>query len=206
MTSSQPPAPSKKRLRKRALALRNQIPPEVRAEKSQKIVTALKKELSKAESPLVVTSFVAMGSECDLSSLNQWLLQEHTLLLPTTSSPGLQAGEMEFVRITNSTTYLRSSFGVSEPLAPPTSPLPLVHITLLPGLAFDPAGGRLGYGGGYYDRFLSKLQKSDTQHNRVRIIGVGFSEQIIEKIPMEPHDHFLQEWVTDQTWHTVVRA
>lgn len=61
-----------------------------------------------------------------------------------------------------------------------------------PGLAFDAHGGRLGRGGGYYDRFLAGLP------DRVRVIGVGFDEQLVDAVPREPHDRIMDVVVTGQ--------
>ncbi|MCP5469521.1 MAG: hypothetical protein H7A36_03340 [Chlamydiales bacterium] len=54
------------------------------------------------------------------------------------------------------------------------------QLILVPGLAFSPSGHRLGYGGGYYDRLLATLF--------CETIGVGFKEQLVEELPVEPHD------------------
>lgn len=64
------------------------------------------------------------------------------------------------------------------PIAPPES----VDMVVVPLVAFDDDGGRLGYGGGNYDEFL-RLAKPDAT-----IVGVGFAEQRIDRVPREPHD------------------
>jgi len=61
---------------------------------------------------------------------------------------------------------------------------------LVPGVAFDPAGGRLGYGGGYYDRLLPLL-RTDAQ----RIAG-AFDVQIVEHVPAAPHDLMVRAVIT----------
>lgn len=68
----------------------------------------------------------------------------------------------------------------------PTSDGPVLEVTavLVPGLAFDRDGGRMGYGGGYYDRWLA-------EHPHVHSIGLGFTEQLVDEVPREPHDHLL---------------
>jgi len=63
---------------------------------------------------------------------------------------------------------------------------------LVPGVAFDRSGGRMGYGGGYYDRFLAGLQR------RPFLAGVCFSVQVIDQVPMESHDIRLDALVTDE--------
>lgn len=61
---------------------------------------------------------------------------------------------------------------------------------LVPGVAFDPAGRRLGYGGGYYDRLLPLL-RTDAQ----RIAG-AFDVQIVERVPAAPHDLAVRAVIT----------
>jgi 5-formyltetrahydrofolate cyclo-ligase len=75
---------------------------------------------------------------------------------------------------------VQGKFGNLEPKAnAPKAPFESDFI-VVPGLAFDPSGGRLGRGAGYYDRLLTKFQG-------VRI-GVCFTELLVERVPCEDHD------------------
>lgn len=65
---------------------------------------------------------------------------------------------------------------------------------LVPGLAFDTRGGRLGRGAGYYDRFLSRLNP------RTRIIGVCHDWQVVERVPMDEHDVRMHALLTPSRW------
>jgi len=80
------------------------------------------------------------------------------------------------------------TFGILEPAAT----WPTVHpaVLLVPLLAFDAKGGRLGYGKGHYDRTLSVTP--------ARTIGIAFAGQELPHIPTEPHDHPLEMIVTEQ--------
>jgi len=82
-----------------------------------------------------------------------------------------------------------SGFGTLAPsdLAPRAEP----DIVLMPLLAFDSRGTRLGYGGGYYDRTLARLSK------RPRLIGLAFAAQEVDRIPREDHDVPLDAVVTE---------
>ncbi len=73
--------------------------------------------------------------------------------------------------------------GVREPLGS-CEPMSLdrVGLVLVPGVAFDRRGGRLGRGAGFYDRLLARLPAKAVK------IGVAFSAQLVEEIPMETHD------------------
>jgi len=86
-----------------------------------------------------------------------------------------------------------SRFGVLEPskFHPSASP----EIVVLPMLAFDRNGYRLGYGGGYYDMTLAALR---TKGNLLAI-GVAYQEQEIDDIPVEPHDQKVDAVVTDRS-------
>lgn len=64
-----------------------------------------------------------------------------------------------------------------------------IEFALVPGLAFDERGGRLGYGGGFYDRLLAGLQA-------VRVTA-AFSVQVVEAVPMSEHDQYVDLIVTE---------
>ncbi|RMG70640.1 MAG: 5-formyltetrahydrofolate cyclo-ligase, partial [Nitrospirae bacterium] len=67
-----------------------------------------------------------------------------------------------------------------------------IELIVMPGVCFDHAGGRIGYGGGYYDRLISSFKK------RPLLIGIAYEEQIVEYVPTEPHDHRVQAIITDR--------
>ena len=76
-------------------------------------------------------------------------------------------------------------WGLQEPVHA-QHPLPPVQLLLVPGLAFDDQGYRLGYGGGYYDALLAKLD------DEMLTLGVGFEAQLHLPLPVEPHDWAVQ--------------
>jgi 5-formyltetrahydrofolate cyclo-ligase len=76
-------------------------------------------------------------------------------------------------------------FGIRHPKEEYIRPVGLndIDLVIVPGLAFDKAGNRLGRGHGYYDRFLGRLPKD------VPTVGLAFAFQILEDFPpLEPHD------------------
>ncbi|MEM9372569.1 MAG: 5-formyltetrahydrofolate cyclo-ligase [Planctomycetota bacterium] len=74
-----------------------------------------------------------------------------------------------------------------------------IDLVLVPGVAFDRSGGRLGRGGGFYDRFLASGRARPMGAGGVTptAFGVGFAAQIVERVPMEPHDQRMDGLVTD---------
>lgn len=83
--------------------------------------------------------------------------------------------------------------GVREPVAG-TSIVPMgeLRVVLVPGVAFDLRGGRLGRGGGFYDRFLARLAPQTIR------VGVGFERRVVERLPTEPWDQLVDVLVTEQ--------
>lgn len=65
----------------------------------------------------------------------------------------------------------------------------LIDVAYLPGLAFDKLGGRVGYGGGFYDRFLRKSRKD------CKKIGLAYSFQVLEKVPMQQNAEYVDEYI-----------
>lgn len=85
----------------------------------------------------------------------------------------------------------RAPFGVMEPK---NTPLCKPELLIVPLLAFGRDGSRLGYGGGFYDRTIAGLRKG----RPVRCVGVAFSAQERDDIPMDAHDQFLDMVVTEK--------
>ncbi|MGD8326021.1 MAG: 5-formyltetrahydrofolate cyclo-ligase [Sphingomonadales bacterium] len=110
------------------------------------------------------------------------------LALPAVVGPGLplvfRHFEMEMRLVTG-------PFNVKQPPANQEEVIPTV--ILCPLLAFDSKGARLGYGGGYYDRTLEYLRKSQD----CLAIGLAFAAQEVEDIPTGPHDMLLEGVITE---------
>lgn len=73
-------------------------------------------------------------------------------------------------------------------------PIDALDVVIVPALALDAAGHRLGRGGGFYDRFLARLPKSAVT------IGLAFDRQVLEAAPAEAHDARVRHVVTEQRW------
>lgn len=89
--------------------------------------------------------------------------------------------------------------GTWHPFA--SAPLVVPGVVLVPLLAFDRAGYRLGYGGGYYDRTLESLRRAA----HVTTIGIGFAAQEVADVPHDRHDQRL-DWIATETGLIEVKA
>jgi 5-formyltetrahydrofolate cyclo-ligase len=99
---------------------------------------------------------------------------------------------LEFHLVPDGEVLKPGTFGVHEPEAHWPSVMP--HLLLVPLLAFDKQGHRLGYGGGFYDRTLHAYRSGAPS---LRAIGVGYAAQELENIPAEPHDMALDGILTE---------
>jgi len=83
-------------------------------------------------------------------------------------------------------------FGVREPVPSAIRPVGLeeVDLVLVPGLAFDGRGHRLGHGHGYFDRFLARLPKATPT------VGLAFRCQLLDRLPVAAHDHAVRTVLT----------
>ena len=111
-----------------------------------------------------------------------------TLLLKQALADGKQVAlpkcygkEMRFILIQDLSSVQKSALGAPEPIEDGPIARDPQALVVLPGLVFDPRGYRIGYGGGYYDRFLAKEPSHPT-------IGLCFSFQLVPKLEPEVHD------------------
>ncbi|MDP4143096.1 MAG: 5-formyltetrahydrofolate cyclo-ligase [Bacillota bacterium] len=90
----------------------------------------------------------------------------------------------------------KGSFGILEPKAESEEiSEDSIDLLLMPGLAFDLKGGRIGYGGGFYDRFLNYVREDAFR------IALCYNLQIIDKVPLEPSDEPIDGLITETGVH-----
>lgn len=137
----------------------------------------------------VVGAYVATNDEAD----PRILLKKLFAMNCTTAFPRVVAKDepLAFHRWKPRDELHKGTFGILEPSK--DTPLAYPHILLVPLLAFDARGHRLGYGGGFYDRTLDFLRASST----VRAIGVAYAGQEVAELPREDHDHVLDAIITE---------
>ncbi len=126
-----------------------------------------------------ILSFASLPEEIDTLKLNTALAFTGRLLLPKIADDTLK-----IYRVSDLDAQLRQNhFGLFEPIPSQCQEVSKeeVDIVLVPALGFDKTGHRLGFGKGYYDRFLASIPNCPT-------IGIGFKEQEVEKLPVEETD------------------
>ena len=135
--------------------------------------------------PVVWLLFVSLRDEIDLSALHQWLQQRHMqYLIPHVMGQDLIFSPVQMPHCSPSNNAVHSRCDVSQ-----------CCTLLVPGLAFDRVGNRLGRGKGFYDRFLSALYQKP---NRPLVIGVCMQYQLVKEVPMQPHDQTVDAICTPQ--------
>lgn len=135
--------------------------------------------------------YYSMGDELSTLPLIEALkLLKKTICLPQLTSEGL------VFRAWHGEPLQKSDYQFLEPSS--DADLMIPEVIIIPLLAFDRKGHRLGYGRGHYDRMLSKLQ----QNHKVITVGYAYSFQEVESVFSEPHDECLSYVVTEKETNT----
>ncbi|MBN2479756.1 MAG: 5-formyltetrahydrofolate cyclo-ligase [Parachlamydiales bacterium] len=163
---------NKSDLRKKFLKIRNGISLTRRAIAEKKI-----KKLASLNFKNVL-SFASKAKEINLWSLNKKLASEKRCFLPKVFKNELRIYKIENIE----TDLIKGKFQLLEPNPAICEEVDIgiISCVIVPGLVFDKKNNRLGYGRGFYDRFLTQID--------CPFIGVGFLEQLTESIPIEKHD------------------
>jgi 5-formyltetrahydrofolate cyclo-ligase len=172
---------AKQNLRTEARARRATLTDPLFAER----IASFARELGIAEGA-IVAGYHPFRDEADPRGLMSALSAlGHTLALPCVVAARTA---LVFRRWAMGVKLKPNAYGIAEPPVSAAEITPAV--VLVPLLAFDGEGHRLGYGGGYYDRTFESLRG-------VRVIGIAYSGQEFANVPREPHDHRLDAVVTE---------
>jgi 5-formyltetrahydrofolate cyclo-ligase len=185
-------------LRRQMLARRDALPPEARAAASAAIVARIAALPAFAAATCVLLT-LAFRSEWDTRELvGAALAGGKTVAVPRVD---VATRMLDLLAIRDPQRDVAAGHqGIPEPL-PRCPPVPrdAIDLVLVPGIAFDAAGRRLGYGGGYYDRLLPLLPQRAT-----RVAG-AFDLQLVDRVPVSPSDATVDAIVTE-TRTLVLRA
>ena len=172
----------KEALRKFLINRRSELGPSIDFQSN--ILNNIKPLIEEIENEYIGT-YISFRDELDTKKLNQYLLErELNLALPAID---FQTKEINFFMYHKNAELIENKFSILEPKNKDKVIFP--KIILIPLLGYSKSGFRLGYGGGYYDKYLSKNGISD-----VKKIGIAFSFQELEEIPVEDHDERL-DWI-----------
>lgn len=122
--------------------------------------------------------------------VDTWPIIQEALKTKQVSVPVVKQKRLVFQEIFPDTQYEKSNFGILEPVDAPEIVPETLDLLIVPGVAFTQSGKRLGYGGGYYDRFLTA--------NAYTTISLAMQLQLVseEILPIEAHDQRIQQILT----------
>jgi 5-formyltetrahydrofolate cyclo-ligase len=183
----------KRALRVAALARRDALSPEARAHAATQLAErGLPFQIFKHE---VVSAYEPMRSEFDLRPLLEKIRAAGGKIV----LPAIVEGRILFRLQEPGAKLVAGTFGTSEPPARARELKP--DVLLVPLLAFDAKGGRIGYGKGFYDGALARLRAE----KRVGAVGIGFEAQRVDEVPMGPRDQRLDLILTEERAYWVPR-
>jgi len=156
-------------------------------------------ELPEVRGARTVAGFVSTRSEIDTEPLLQALRQRGVDVVLPRVSTGLIPPRLRFHRVEKKDDLVFGIFGLLEPSV--DSPEVAAHdidVFMVPGLAFDRRGARVGYGGGYYDE-LAAYVRAHPDATAARFIGFAFDFQLVDTCPSGEWDVPLDCIVTDES-------
>lgn len=132
---------------------------------------------------------VSRGREVDTINIINKAWQEKKQVVVPKCDP--KSNTMIFRKITSFQQLETVFFGIQEPIVRETTPVSPddIDLMIVPGICFDLEGYRIGYGGGYYDRYLAKYHNDS--------LSLAFSFQLFTRIPREPHDLPIKGLITE---------
>ena len=173
-------------IRRAMRARRAQVPPEEQQAASERLAAQLMTNLP-ADATLGV--YAAARGEISLHPFLEMLGPKAKIAWPR----ALDGGAMEFI-LTSADNLRVGKYGILEPAGGPLLAPSALDVMLIPGTAFSLSGGRLGMGGGYYDRYLARV-RPDTLR-----VGVAYHWQQLPELPLLPHDLLMTHLVSDKDY------
>lgn len=178
----------KVKIRSKLLKIRESLEGEDRALKNERIAERLE-ELDAFKKAHHILFYYSVRGEVDTLELIERTIDDKQLYLP------IVRGKSNFqaVPIMNPLNLKKSFEGVPEPAD--TEPSDVydnqIEMVIVPGVAFDKKGNRIGMGKGYYDRYLNRS-------NAPLKVALAYEEQILDYVPKDPYDECIDMIVTDQ--------
>jgi len=183
-----------KKLRTDILTQRDALSKAKQKEYSNRIMKSIIKMMP-FQSATTIFTYVDFRSEVITTSLIEYMLEcDKNVVVPVTL---IKDKDLLAVSITEPARELAPGYcSIPEPIVAirekqMLSP-DIIDIIFLPGSVFDERGGRMGYGGGYYDRFVSAKAPQALR------VGLAYEMQMVEHAPLQDHDEFLDFIVTEE--------
>jgi 5-formyltetrahydrofolate cyclo-ligase len=183
---------AKDQIRKEVEKILSAVSEKVRREKAQSIEKRLFEFANFLEARIALLYVAGDGEVPTQSILKRSYLYNKIVVLPSFDRERLK---MTTFKVDNPDKDLAlGGRGVKEPDPARCKPVPIqrIDIAIIPGLAFDEKGARIGTGLGFYDRFIPELPST------TRKVALAFEEQLIPQAPMEPHDKHVDIIITDK--------
>lgn len=133
-----------------------------------------------------VLLYHALADEISLSSVLQHWWKRKQLFLPTIVGDDIVVREYR-----GPESLVRGPFGIMEPIGPELGAMTAHDLIVVPGVAFDRSGHRLGRGRGYYDRLLARPEFS-----RAFRLGICYDVQLVDHVPFAAHDVLMDDVLT----------
>ena len=188
---------SKGKSRKEGKEIKKELRTFIRALKSQYDLASLSAEICNKvlcsaswQEAGTLLLYYPLSDEVDVRPLIKEAFESgKRVLLPVVKGEGLELYLYE-----GEDSLRKGAFGIMEPTGEPFAEenYSEIQLALIPGMAFDRAGHRLGRGKGYYDRLLPKLKEA-------KLTGICFPFQLLDDVPAEPHDISVQVVITIST-------
>ena len=182
----------KSEIRRKTSARREGLSDEARAKKSQAIMACLF-EFANFREARTILFYMNAGSEVATEAMIRKALEhEKFVALPWVDKT---EGKIVPLKLDNFDGDVKPGYrGIREPIRQQCKAIPVENIDLaiIPGVAFDERGGRIGHGTGFYDKFIPSLDVT------TRKVALAFECQIVSQIPMEPHDRYIDIIITEE--------
>ncbi len=182
----------KQALRGKMLARRNSISQATIEQLSEKISQRLF-ELQEFQNATTISTYLNTRSEVSTDPIVSWCISHgKRVIIPVTNRPSRR---LIFSEVRDPGRELElGTFGIREPKPESLRPVPLeeAEVALVPGVAWDHRGYRIGYGGGYYDRTINSLR------SHLLSIGLAYEFQIVNRVPTNRYDQPVDKLVTER--------
>lgn len=167
---------TKKEIRQQVLKMRRDVTEDQVTELSELICNRIC-ETSAYKEAEKICLYMPIDNEVDVTMLAHKAWEEGKSLW----LPKVNGTLMDFFKFDQDTSFVTGAYGVLEPVSEEILEMDAKTLVLMPGVAFSADGGRVGYGSGYYDRYLHG-------HGECMTIAVCYGFQIMEELPLEEHD------------------